>query len=116
MELFDTTQLGLERAITGAELRQSALSANVANANTPGYKPKDVDFHSALRAAFADGGDVEHAPFKHITSDATMRPDGSGVDIDVEASKLAQNGLEYQALVQAAKGRIDIIESAMGVR
>jgi flagellar basal-body rod protein FlgB len=116
MELFDTTQLGLERAITGAEMRQSALAANVANANTPGYKPKDVDFHSALRAAFAGGGDVEKAAISTTESTATMRADGSGLDIDVEASKLAQNGLEYQALVQAAKGRIDIIESALGSR
>ena len=116
MELFDTTQLGLERAISGAERRQSVLSANVANANTPGYKPKDVDFHSALRAAFAGGGDVERAAIVETESSATMRADGSGLDIDVEASKLAQTGLEYQALVQAAKGRIDIIESAMGTR
>jgi flagellar basal-body rod protein FlgB len=116
MELFDTTQLGLERAISGAEMRQSVLAANVANANTPGYKPKDVDFHSALRTAFASGGDVEKAPITETTSDAVMRADGSGLDIDVEASKLSQNGLEYQALVQAARGRIDILESAMGVR
>jgi len=116
MELFDTTQLGLERAIAGAEMRQSALSANVANANTPGYKPKDVDFHSTLRAALASGENVEHAAFSETTSDAAMRPDGSGLDIDAEAAKLAQNGLEYQALVQAARGRIDIIESAMGTR
>ena len=43
-----------------------------------------------------------------------MRPDGSGVDVDVESAKMAQNGLEYQALVQVARGRIDILESAMG--
>ena len=116
MELFDTTQLGLERAITGAEMRQSVLAANVANANTPGYRPKDVDFHSALRAAFATGSDVETAPISPTESTTAMRADGNGIDIDVEASKLAQNGLEYQALVQAAKGRIQIIESAMGTR
>ena len=116
MELFDTTQLGLERAITGAEMRQSVLAANVANANTPGYKPKDVDFHSALKAAFAGGSDPEHAPITETESSTQMRADGSGIDIDVESSKLAANGLEYQALVQAAKGRIQIIESAMGNR
>ena len=36
MELFDTTQLGLERAIAGAAQRQSLLASNLANANTPG--------------------------------------------------------------------------------
>jgi flagellar basal-body rod protein FlgB len=116
MELFDPTQLGLERAISGAEMRQSALAANVANANTPGYKPKDIDFHSALRAAFATGSDVSKAEITETESSTQMRADGSGIDIDVESSKLAANGLEYQALIQAAKGRIDIIESAMGTR
>ena len=102
MELFDTTQLGLERAIAGAAQRQSLLASNLANANTPGYKPKDVDFHSALHAG--------------TTQNDVMRPDGSGVDTDVESAKMAQNALEYQALVAAARGRIDLLESAMGTK
>ena len=116
MELFDTTQLGLERAIAGAAQRQTALAANLANANTPGYKPKDVDFHSTLQAAFASGDRkaVASAGFAQTTQNDVMRPDGSGVDVDVESAKMAQNGLEYQALVQVARGRIDILESAMG--
>ena len=118
MELFDTTQLGLERAISGAAQRQNALAANIANANTPGYQSKDVDFHSALRSAFAAGAsarDVAATPFAETAQTGVMRTDGSGVDVDVEAAKLAQNGLEYQTLVQVARGRIDILKSAMGV-
>jgi flagellar basal-body rod protein FlgB len=42
-----------------------------------------------------------------------MRLDGGTVDLDVEASNLAQNGLEYQALVSVAKGRLNIIQSAI---
>jgi flagellar basal body rod protein FlgB len=34
----------------------------------------------------------------------------------VESAKMAQNGLEYQALIQVARGRIDILESAMGTK
>ena len=118
MELFDTTQLGLERAIAGAAQRQSLLASNLANANTPGYKPKDVDFHSALQAAFASGerADVARASFAETTQNDVMRPDGSGVDTDVESAKMAQNALEYQALVAAARGRIDLLESAMGTK
>jgi flagellar basal-body rod protein FlgB len=119
MELFDTTQLGLERAISGAAQRQTALAANLANANTPGYKPKDVDFHSALRSAFAAGAgprEMAATPFAETSQTSVMRPDGSGVDVDVESAQLAQNGLEYQTLVQVARGRIDILESAIGTR
>jgi flagellar basal-body rod protein FlgB len=118
MDLFDTTQMGLERAMTGAARRQSALASNIANANTPNYKPRDVDFHTALRAAFASGdrASVASAGFAETTQNDAMRPDGSGVDVDVESAKMAQNGLEYQALVQVARGRIDILESAMGTK
>ena len=118
MELFDTTQLGLERAISGAAMRQSALAANIANANTPSYKPRDVDFHSALQAAFASGKreSVATAGFAQTTQNDVMRPDGGGVDVDVESAKMAENGLEYQALVQIARGRLDILESAMGTK
>jgi flagellar basal-body rod protein FlgB len=118
MDLFDTTQLGLERAIAGAAQRQSALASNIANANTPNYKPRDVDFHSALKAAFASGKreTVAATSFAESTENGVMRADGSGVDIDVESAKMAQNGLEYQALVQVARGRIDILESAMGTK
>ena len=53
--LFDTTQFALERAIGGAAQRQTALAANLANANTPGYQRVDVDFHTALGAAMRAG-------------------------------------------------------------
>ena len=51
MGLFDTTQIALERAMSGSMARQQALSQNIANANTPGYQRVDVDFHSALASA-----------------------------------------------------------------
>jgi flagellar basal-body rod protein FlgB len=116
MDLFDTTQLGLERAIAGAAQRHTALADNLANANTPGYAPKDVDFHSALRSAFAEGREAVAGASFAVTSDAgVMRADGSGVDVDVASAELAKNGLEYEALVSAARGRSDILRSAMGV-
>jgi flagellar basal-body rod protein FlgB len=119
MDLFDPTQHLLEGALRGAAARQTALAQNLANANTPGYQRVDVDFHSVLRAA-ADGhdaADLETEAFAPQTDgSATMRLDGGSVDLDVEASNLAANGLEYQALVAVAQGRIGIIQSALGLR
>jgi flagellar basal-body rod protein FlgB len=118
LNLFDTTQLGLERAVAGAAQRQSTLASNIANANTPGYQRRDVDFHSALTAAMQTGRDaVEQVTFNAETvRGGTMRADGNSVDIDVESANMASNALEYEALVSVAKGRIDVIESAMGTR
>ena len=103
MDLFDPTQNLLGAAMRGAAARQSALAQNLANANTPGYQRVDVDFHSVLQQAAGDGA-------------AQMRLDGSTVDVDREAAELAANGLEYQALVSVAQGRISIMQSALGVR
>jgi flagellar basal-body rod protein FlgB len=124
MQLFDTTQLAVQRAMSGASLRNEAISNNIANANTPGFVPSDVDFHGALATALGEDGDlsevrdsVQSASFE-ATADGTvqMRADGSGFDIDAQAAQLAANGLEYEALVAVAKGRIDILKSAIGAR
>ena len=117
MNLFDNTHLGLERAIEGAALRQTAISGNLANANTPGYRRVDVDFHGELSRAMRDGEEaLESASFEMRADPTALRADGNGVDVDVEAANLAKNGLEYQALISVARARIDVLESAMGVR
>jgi flagellar basal-body rod protein FlgB len=117
MTLFDVTQLSLESAIRGAAQRQTVLAANVANANTPGYRRQDVDFHGALRSAMEAGDGVEQVAFSAATdSAAPMQADGNAVDIDVENANLAKNGLEYEALVAVTSARIAILKSAMGVQ
>lgn len=117
MELFDTTQLGLERALSGAAARQSALADNLANVSTPGYRRKDVDFHATLQTAFAAGREaVEEArSAAEVDPTAPMRQDGNSVDADQENAMLARNGLEYEALTSVMKARADILRSAIGV-
>jgi flagellar basal-body rod protein FlgB len=115
MNLFDTTDLGLQAAIRGSSLRETALAQNVANANTPGYQRKDVDFESSLRAAMVDGQDPDTLQFSVETDpSAPMQPDGNSVDIDTESARLAENGLQYESLVTVEKGRLDILQSAIG--
>jgi flagellar basal-body rod protein FlgB len=118
--LFDTTQLALERAISGAAQRHAALAANLANVNTPGYQRVDVDFHGALQGALASGDNaraaVEHTAFSaQRDGSAVARADGNSVDADAESAKLAANALEQQAAVTVAHARIGILKSAMGV-
>jgi flagellar basal-body rod protein FlgB len=117
--LFDTTQVALERTIQGTSLRQTALAANLANANTPGYQRVDVDFHTALKSALESGADAPadvSALQWSIQKDGTQvtRADGSSLDPDAEAAKLAANALEQQAAVQVAQVRDSILKSAMG--
>ena len=117
--LLDTTQLALERSISGAAARNEALAANLANANTPGYQRQDVDVHSALSQALtADSPDdaLRRTSFSAVTDPtAIARADGSSVDVDAESAKLAANGLEHQAAVKVAAARVATMRYAMGV-
>src|SRR4051794_33859022 len=117
MDLFDTTQIAREPAMSGASLRQSTLAENLANANTPGYQRRDVDFHAALSAAMLGGKSALEAttPTAVVDQTAALRADGSNVDVDKESAQLAQSGLEHDALTPAAKARLDILKAAMGV-
>lgn len=136
MDLFDPTQVALTAAMRGATARQTALAGNLANVDTPGYVRKDVDFHDALRLAMTGstgagaGAGVDPEPVTGAgtgamdamtftaqdDASAPMRVDGNTVDVDSESAKLAQNGLEYQSLSQVVSSRIDILQSAMGVK
>jgi flagellar basal-body rod protein FlgB len=122
--LIDTTQLALQQAMAGASQRQTALAANLANAETPGYQRVDVDFHGALQAALGSGDTTQKrtslqslafSPQADGSVGAT-RADGSSLDVDAESAKLAANALEYQAAVQVAHARIDILRTAIGVK
>ena len=117
MTLIDNTQLALERAISGASMRQGVLANNLANAETPGFRRMDVDFHDALAQAMDSGqsNTIEAAQFTPQQDPQTMRADGNGVDIDTESAAMAKNGLEYEALVSVAKARIQIFQSALGI-
>jgi flagellar basal-body rod protein FlgB len=116
VEIYDTTQSALEKAILGSSARQQAITENLANVDTPGYQRVDVDFHKTLRDAMASGKPgLQNATFSpQRDATAQVRADGSTVDADVEAAAQARNGLEYETLVQVSKARIDIIEAAMG--
>jgi len=117
MTLFDTTQLSLEAAMRGSSLRQTLLTDNLANVNTPGYQRKDVDFHAALAAAQRTGETAESVSFNpRADASRTVRADGSGIDADQESAELAKNALEYEALVSVAGTRTSILQIAMGVR
>jgi flagellar basal-body rod protein FlgB len=118
--LIDTTQLALERSISGAAQRHEALAANLANATTPGYKRVDVDFHGALAAALGSSdakSAVEQTSFTTQVdgSVGATQADGDTVDVDAESAKLAANALEQQAAVSVAKTRNAILRAAMGV-
>ena len=88
--LFGPHADNLARAMDRTTLRQSLLSTNLANLNTPGFKRKDVDFAVTLDAAQST------APIK--TESGSRRADGNSVDLESEILGLGETELRYQML------------------
>jgi flagellar basal-body rod protein FlgB len=73
MKIFDSTLGRLERSLDVRLARHNLLSGNLANVDTPGYKPKDVDFQAAMATAepgagAAPAGSAAAASTLHLTS------------------------------------------------
>jgi flagellar basal-body rod protein FlgB len=115
MSLVDATQQLLEAAMRGSWQRQTALTNNVANAETPGYAPEEVNFESELQSAVANGRPLDEMQFQTESRPVQAGPNGDAVSIDQESAKLAENGLDYEALTQVLDARNSIERSAMGL-
>jgi flagellar basal-body rod protein FlgB len=115
MSLTDTTQLALDTAMRGDWARQTLITNNIANANTPGYQRETLNFQGALNAALQDGQSPTQVPLSPEVQAGSVGPEGNGVDIDQESALLSENGLEYEAIVQVMGTRDEILRSAMGV-
>jgi flagellar basal-body rod protein FlgB len=115
MSLLDPTQLALETAMRGSMVRQTLLTNNLANVDTPGYQRQDVDFQGTLNAAIQSGQPLAQVTFQATTQQQTLRADGNGVDPEQESANISENGLLYEELTQVAAQRESILKLAMGV-
>jgi flagellar basal-body rod protein FlgB len=119
VDLFDTSIVGIEKAMQGSLLRQQVLANNIANANTPGYQRSDVDFQSALAQAFSSGtpstSQLDQITFSpQAAANGAMQVDGNTVDINTENADLSENTLDYQALESVMGTRMSILKTAIG--
>ena len=113
MSLLDNTQLALESAMSGSMLRQSVLANDLANANTPNFRPEDVNFQQTLAGAMAGGESPTSVSYSPYAENVVNSQDGNGVDSDAINADIAQNGLLYQEFTQIAATREGILTTAM---
>ena len=116
-----------ETALSLRSQRQTVLASNIANADTPNYKARDVDFSAALQGAMARSGPVQTmnttavkhfpAPRQDAGTLADGTPlqyrgivqgavDGNTVDMDVERNQFADNALRYEAGITLINAQI----------
>ena len=102
------TGLELGHYMSYLSQRQEVIASNIANADTPGYKTRDVDMPVDFSSALHDAGNsVVEAP------DLTTRNDGNNVSIDREARLLSENTLKFNLATQMIKGQLKMIRSAI---
>ena len=94
------------KALRVREQRTELLAMNLANADTPGFKARDIDFRAALTAA-ADGKGVGANPsdgFLKYRTPLAPSLDGNTVDVQMEQSAFAENAVRYQATLSFLSG------------
>ena len=114
MNLVETPLMHtLSRALDLTSQRQSLVSQNVANVDTPGYKTRDIDFRQELQRALADAQLQQPAPVVHEVSGLIERPDGNNVSLDRESLLMAQNQLAFQVDVQLLRAEFNRLQQAI---
>ena len=116
----------LDKAADAAWLRNTAISNNIANADTPGYKRQDVSFENELHRALGDARyesmdeKVYNLKTSRITPEVytdaenfSYRLDGNNVDVDTENVYLAENQIKYNAIMDSVKKEFSNLASVM---
>ena len=116
----------LNRAADAAWQRNEAISNNIANVDTPGYKRQDVAFESVLQQALGNNryqsmdDKVANVNLSRLRGRAyvdyanySYRLDGNNVDIDNENVMLAENQLKYQGLISSINQEFTNLQTVM---
>jgi flagellar basal-body rod protein FlgB len=129
-DLFDKTTRALGASVNLRQVRNNVISSNIANAETPGYQAKKIDFEDALQRAldFEDkptmaGAQPEHYPtgpgaLSRIKADVYENPDtdvnndGNTVNLEREMSSLAENSIMYKAAIQLINKKMAALKYA----
>lgn len=106
--MLDPVAANLEQYMTLLSARQKLVASNIANADTPGYKTKDIDFQSELKNA-ASG----LAPNVEEVQGLTLKNDGNNVSLDREARLLAENALRFNIASNLLRSQIRIVRMAI---
>ncbi len=113
----------LQKDLDGLWVRQRAISDNLANYETPGYKNKSVSFEDQLRGLLSDTDSSSPAALadsiknvKPVTAeekDEQYRADGNGVDLEQQNLEMARTVLNYSYAAQAMTDSYSRLETAV---
>ncbi len=125
--------IGFQRnALNLRSYRQELLASNIANADTPNYKARDIDFKSALTAAQSGrsegdlalartqrghqpglGGTNPYGAALRYRSEYQGAVDGNTVNMDIERAAFAENAMQFEAVLTFINSRFKTLASAI---
>jgi flagellar basal-body rod protein FlgB len=110
----------VENLLDWTAKRQKALSANVANIDTPGYRATDVEFSEQLKNLQLETTDSRHITTRSNSANSrvyevgtAVKPNGNSVDLDHSMTELSKNGLQYLTLIQYVNQKLRTVRSAL---
>lgn len=130
IESLDTLFQFHQNALNLRAFRQQLLASNIANADTPGYKARDIDFAAALRDATSGQAvpavSLRASNDRHLAGATQEEPaaalyrspqqpsiDGNTVDMDVERNRFAENAVHYDANLTFLNSQIKLMLAAL---
>jgi flagellar basal-body rod protein FlgB len=118
-------------ALTVRSARMEVISGNLANANTPGYKARDIDFTKAMKSAqsaqsISSSSSMVKTHDNHMSGSSRINAelefrvptqpdtgDGNTVDSQVERNAFLETGMRYQASVMLLDGKFKGMKKAL---
>ncbi|MGI9272099.1 MAG: flagellar basal body rod protein FlgB [Woeseiaceae bacterium] len=116
-----------EQALMFRAHRNEVISSNIANADTPNYKARDLDFGDALKSARSPSISMQRTSDLHLNSMQSTRHggklmyrtpsqptlDGNTVEADIEQAAFAENAVQYRASLAFIDGKIRSLRYAI---
>lgn len=115
-----------EAALQVRAKRMEVLAQNIANADTPNYKARDIDFREVMREAGSDGGAMRATNVQHFANGAELNADGlrfrtpfntafdgNTVEMSVEQAQYGKAAADYQATLHFLEQRVSGMRKAL---
>lgn len=96
--------------MTLLSVRQKLVASNIANADTPDYRSKDIDFESEFRHSLAD---PKATPTVNDVTGLRVKADGNNVDLDREARLLSENAIRFSVASNLLRDQLKSIRLAI---
>lgn len=117
----------MSSALDASALRQKSISNNIANVNTPNFKPTKVSFEELLQQTVQSQFIGKRTNEKHVTigesggipspkmeqENIVFKNSGNGVDVDYEMTQLSQNTIWYQSLTYGLNEEFNLIKTSI---